>query len=56
MQCVVNLNIFDFHIYFLNMDISLVKALSCLKFFMYIAEICLQGSVSQNFDIGLSFC
>ena len=23
---------------------------------MCIAEICMEGSVSQNFDIGLSFC
>ena len=55
-KSVVNLKNLNFHIYFLNMDISLTKALSCLKICMYTAEICLEGSVSQNFDIGLSFC
>ena len=56
MQCVVSLKIFIFHIHFLNMDISLIKALSCLKICMYIAEICLEGRVSQYFEIGLRFC
>ena len=43
------------HIYFLNMDFSLIMALICMK-------ICIQmlrsasREVCQNFDIGLSFC
>ena len=41
-----------FHIYFLNMDFSLIMALICIQN----AEICFKGSVSQNFDKGLSFC
>ena len=52
----MNLKILNFHIYFFNMDISPTKALSCLKVCMYTAEICLERNVSQNFDIGLSFC
>ena len=38
------------------MDISLVKAPMYLRTWIYIAEICLEGRVSQNFDLGLSFC
>ena len=45
-----------FHVNFLNMDISLIKALICLKMCMCISEICMEGSVSQNVDLGLSFC
>ena len=41
-------------IYF-NMDISLIIALICLKICMFLAELCMEGSVSQNFDLGLSF-
>ena len=41
---------------FLNMDISLIKALGCLEICMYIAKICLEGRASQNFNIGLRFC
>ena len=52
----MNLKILIFHIYFLNKDISLTKALIYLKTWIYICEICLEGSVSQNFDLGLSFC
>ena len=48
----MNLKILIFHVYFLNMDISLIIALIC----MCIAEICMEGRVSQNFDLGLSFC
>ena len=40
---------------FLNMDISLIIASTCLKMCMCIAEICMEGSVSQNVDLGLSF-
>ena len=47
-----------FHVYFLNMDISLIIALIFLKICMCIAEIYMEGSVSQNFDLNLiiSFC
>ena len=52
----MNLKILIFHIYFLNKDTSLTKALIYLKTWIYISEICLEGSVSQNFDLGPSFC
>ena len=51
-----NLKIIIFHIYFFNMDISLIIALISLKTCMYIPEICSEGRVSQNIDIELSFC
>ena len=38
------------------MDISLIIALTSSKTCMCILEICMEGSVSQNFDLGLSFC
>ena len=38
------------------MDISLIIAHICLKICMCFVEICMEGSVSQNFDLGLSFC
>ena len=52
----MNVKILIFHVYFLNMDISLIIALISLKICMYIAGICMEGSVSQNFELGLSFC
>ena len=51
----MNLKILIFHEYFLSMDISLIIALICLKICMFIAEIGMGGSISQNFDLGLSF-
>ena len=51
----MNLKTHIFHVYFLNMDISLIIAHISLKICMCIAEICMEGSVSQNFDLGLSF-
>ena len=36
-----------FHVYFFNMDISLIKAAFCLKICICIAEICMEGSVSR---------
>ena len=45
-----------FYVYFLNMDISLTMALIFLKTCIHVVEVCLGGSVSQNFDIGLRFC
>ena len=50
-----NLKIIIFHIYFFNMDNSLIIKLICLKIRMYIPWICLEGRMSQNFDIGFSF-
>ena len=52
----MNLKILIFHVYFFNMvmDISLIIALICLKICMFIAEMCMEGSVSQNFDLGLT--
>ena len=38
------------------MDISLIIRLICLKFGMYFLKMYMEGRVSQNFDIGLSFC
>ena len=52
----MNLKTLIFHVYFFNMDISLIIAPIRLKICMFIAEICMKGSVSQNFDLGLSFC
>ena len=51
----MNLKILIFHVYFFNMDISLIIALICLKICMFLSELCMEGSVSQNFDLGLSF-
>ena len=52
----MNLKILIFHVYIFFMDISLIIALICLKTGMCIAEICMEGRVSQNVDLGLSFC
>ena len=41
--------------YFLNMDISLNICFSEMKFCTLAHNILLEGSVSQNFDFGLSF-
>ena len=38
------------------MDISLIIALIWLKTFMSIAEICMEGSMSQHVDVMLCFC
>ena len=38
---------------FWNMDISLIITHMTLKTCMHNVEICLEGSVSQNFDIDL---
>ena len=45
-----------FHIYFLNMDISLIMTITGMEIAIHVAETHLEGRVSQNFDIGLSFC
>ena len=44
-----------FHEYFLNMDTSLNIASKPFKFSTYIHKIQMEGSLSQNFDLGPSF-
>ena len=41
---------------FLNMDISLNTEDPDMKFELCIHQIYMQGSMSQNFDLGPSFC
>ena len=55
-ECVQNMKIHIFDIYFFNMDISLIIALICLRICMYIPKMYIEGMVSQIFDIGFSFC
>ena len=38
------------------MDISLIKRPKCLKFLLHIGETHIEGSMSQNFNIGLIYC
>ena len=45
-----------FFTYCLNMDISLIMKITGMKIVTHVAEIRLEGRVSQNFDIVLSFC
>ena len=45
---------YSFSTYFFNKDISLNMRLTCLKMAIHVSETHLGGSVSQNFDIGLS--
>ena len=40
----------------MNMDISLIMKITGIKLAIHVAEIRLEGRVSQNFDTGLSFC
>ena len=51
----MNLKTPIFHVYFFNMDISLIMAAFCLKMCIRIAEIYMEGIVSQNFDFSLVF-
>ena len=37
------------------MDISLIVPLKFLKLFIHVGETLMEGSVSQNFDLDLSF-
>ena len=55
-KLVTNRKIFIFYVYFLNTDISVIMALVFLKISIHITKVSLEGSVSQNVDIGLSFC
>ena len=50
-----NRKIFIFHEYFFNTDISLIIGFIIMKFCIGVAEDCLEGSMSQNFNIGPSF-
>ena len=43
-------------IYFLNINISLIIIHMRLKTYMLIVEMFLEGSLSQNIDLGLRFC
>ena len=45
-----------FHFYFLNKGISPNIQVNILKFSTDVKNILMEGSVSQNFDVGLSFC
>ena len=51
-----NEKIHIFYQHFLNMDISLIPSYRCLKFAMRILKTHSEGSVSQIFYLGLSFC
>ena len=52
----MNLKILIFHVYFLNMHILLIIAPIHLKTCMCFVMICIERSVSQNSDLGRSFC
>ena len=45
-----------FHFYFLNKGISPNIQVNILKFSTDVKNIPMEGSVSQNVDLGLSFC
>ena len=45
-----------FHLYFLNKDFSLNTEVNVLKSSTYVKNVLMEGSVSQIFYIGLSFC
>ena len=47
--------IMNFHVIFLNKDISIIVADIILKFCMVVLHILPEGSVSQNFYLGPSF-
>ena len=51
----MNLKILIFLAYFFNMHILLIIAHIYLKICMCVAEICMEGNMSQNFDLGLCF-
>ena len=44
-----------FYFYFLNVDISLDMLLASTNFLTFIEHILMQGNVSQNYCLGLSF-
>ena len=45
-----------FHFYILNKDFSLNIEVNVLKSFTDVKNILIEGSVSQIFNLGLSFC
>ena len=49
-----NRKIIIFYEYFLNTDIFLIIRFIIIKMCIHVAEDCLEGSMSQNFDIGSS--
>ena len=51
-----NLERHVFHMYFFNMVTLLVMKLTIMQIAIHVAETHWEGRVSQNFDIGLSFC
>ena len=55
-KLVTSRKIFIFYSYSLNMDISLIMTLIFLKTCIHVAEVYPEGSVSQNLNIGFSFC
>ena len=44
------------YFYFLNKDFSLTIGVNVLRFSTDVRNIHIEGSVSQIFDLGLSFC
>ena len=50
------LKFFDFYQTFFNMDISLDKQHKLVKFSLCVLYYHIEGTVSQTFDLGLSFC
>ena len=53
MYCESEKSLFS-HGYLLNMDILFIITLICFEMCMFIAEICMEESTSQQFDLGLS--
>ena len=56
LECAENWEKHIIHIFFLNMNISLIMNITGMKIAIHVAETRLEGNVSQYFDIGLSFC
>ena len=52
---VQNWKMSNFHMHFLNMDISLIMRVKCFTLFTHDARTHLGGRVSQKFDLGFSF-
>ena len=50
-----NMEIFIFHEFILNINISLIMRLTCLKIVRDVLETHLEGRVSRNLEICLSF-
>ena len=52
---IINLKLIFFHLYFLNIDISVAVHSIKLRFSVCVLKVLLGGIVSQNFDLGLTF-